>query len=473
MAFKHIYQMILHTSMKQITILTIVFCITACSTKNKENQKNKILSHTKIGLKDGFIGNGGFLLICKNKVIGFEESALLPAFYRVEKDKNNFNLSRFVNRGQGPDEVLRPFNIQYQNEDTIGVYDIMNMSYYSIPITSNNDSIEIRKHINFNKRYFRVIKTAYRQYLALSNEDNLFELLNSDAQIIKTSFQYPYKNENEKTLQNSIRSIAYQGTLATNPNATRCVFAPFSGEIIQFYKIKKEDIELVNKIERDYPQYDIENGNAIINANTNEGYLSIATTEKFVYALFNGCPIKESLESNESMEGQILRVFDWNGNEIKEFDLDIPCKHIGISHDDKILWAVAKAPDISLVYFNLNGNSDTILRNETPALNNIEKEPSGNEDKNPSLSEIRKIELKNIYRLKTDSLFGIYENLSAPIISVESTTNEIKTKIKYTNNTPIIHFWVTKESLGKFSDTVTVNLENGEKIKTIYFGSVK
>jgi hypothetical protein len=60
--------------------------------------------------------------------------------------------------------------------------------------------------------------------------------------------------------------------------------------------------------------------------------------------------IKKLLEEGKDpMEGKILRVFDWKRERVREAELDVPCKHIGISHDDKTLWAVALTPEIALI----------------------------------------------------------------------------------------------------------------------------
>ena len=461
--------------MKNLIALIITLSIVSCYPKQEKN--SIVLSHYTIEFKEEFIGNGGFLIICKNGIIGFEESQSLPAFYYIE---NNSALSRFINHGQGPNEVLLPFNIQYLSEDTIGVYDIMNMSYYNVPILRNGDFANIRKCINFDTRFYRVIKTAYQQYIALSGGNELFSLLDSDGQLVNTFFEYPYKDKNEKNIDNSIRALAYQGTIATNLSATKYVYAPFNGDIIHFYNIEKNNITLINKIENVFPYYDINKDGAITNAKTTRGYVSITTTENFVYALFCGKPIKELIKNDKSMEGDILIIFDWNGNKIKEFKLDVLCKHIGVSHDDKTLWAIANTPEVSLVNFELdnsnnknestaqkfennNISSDTIELPNEPINNNSESEEK------KSHSNIPKIELNNIHVLKVDSIFLVREGIQK-ITSIETTSNDITLNTKYENNHTIIYFLVKKQQQGHFSDTVSITFEDNNTIKTILFG---
>ena len=79
------------------------------------------------------------------------------------------------------------------------------------------------------------------------------------------------------------------------------------------------------------------------------GYVDIYATEQFVYALFSG----KKLKDENSKYAKRLRVFNWNGNLIKEYELDIPSSDICVSDDDSRLWTIAINPDTELVYFDL------------------------------------------------------------------------------------------------------------------------
>jgi hypothetical protein len=467
--------------MKYLFLSTVIMLsITSCHTKQRQESSGKILTHNSIELKDEFIGNGGFILACKNGLVGFEESSSFLAFYHIKNTESAYVLSRFVNRGQGPNDVLYPLNIQYLNEDTIGVYDIMNMSYYHVPFLKENDSVHIRRSVHFDTRYYRVVKTAYNKYLALSVEDGLFSLLDSDGKLIDKFFEYPYKDENEKSIHNSIRALAYQGTIATSLDAKKCVYASFNGDIIHFYDIQKDHIRLIRKAENAFPDYNIEDNSARTHARSIRGYVSVAATDNFVYALFSGKTIKELLQNSDPMEGQILRIFDWTGTMIKEFHLDVPCKHICVSHDDGTLWAIALIPEVSLVTFLLNEETEKMSGNKNEnnnyeVENNIAnaKPLSDNDDNNENnvLSDIKRINLKNIYKSKTDTIFSVINDISR-VKSIEKTSSDIMVDVQYKNNHTIIYYLTTKEKIGPFSDTITINFENSETLKTNLYGNV-
>lgn len=49
-------------------------------------------------------------------------------------------------------------------------------------------------------------------------------------------------------------------------------------------------------------------------------------------------------------------VFDWSGNPVTKYALDIFVTEICISPDDAVLYAISNKPDPELIYFNLKSN---------------------------------------------------------------------------------------------------------------------
>jgi hypothetical protein len=169
-------------------------------------------------------------------------------------------------------------------------------------------------------------------------DEGLLVLSDIDRNPIGRFFEYPERDGDEKRIGNSIRALAYQGSLTTSPDAAKCVYASFNGDIIHFYDIRNDDIRLIGKPEKIFTGYDIENNSTRTKINTVRGYVPVVATNNFVYALFWGLSIETlAKEENDLMEGGILKVFNWNGKMVKKIGLGVPRKHIGISHDDKTL----------------------------------------------------------------------------------------------------------------------------------------
>jgi hypothetical protein len=460
-------------------ILFIIVCIGIISCKQKPHTENdnKILTHHAVKFDNDFIGRGGFLVALKDGVVGFEESAsMTAAFYRVKKQGDAHVLTRFIGRGQGPNEVLRPFNIQYLSEDSIGVYDVARMTYYSFSVSKNPDSVELKSNIRFEELHHRAIRTASNRYVILSAQVGMLSLLNNDGTLNATFFEYPYKDDVEKNVPNNIRASAYQGALEANPDATKCVYAPFNGEIIHFYNIEKDNIVLISKREVAYPDYIIDNANqrAVTKGNTTiTGYISIAATNRFVYALFCGKITSDMIKNKEDIETQILRIYDWQGNLVRETNLDVPCRNICVSHDDRTMWAIAKTvDDLSLVWFDLSEKNEKTTDGLSETAKSLDKQIVKSEAEQSSTEIAYRLEVKNPKISKEDSIVTFSENFPA-IKSFQSTSRDIQVNVEVIKNVTKMVYIIKKDAFGAFSDTVHFQFENGQTMKAILYGNVK
>ena len=85
-----------------------------------------------------------------------------------------------------------------------------------------------------------------------------------------------------------------------------------------------------------------------------KGYIDVYTTEQYVYALYSGKTIKDA--TSGAFESNQVLVFDWSGNPVTKYALDIFVTEICISPDDAVLYAISNKPDPELIYFNLKSN---------------------------------------------------------------------------------------------------------------------
>ena len=352
-------------TLKITQFLFYVFFLCNCTHSIKEKSVwMGILKHNTIDLGDDFIGFGGPLTINQDRMIGLEVGSSLNPLFCYTPSHGTPTFYRFGSKGQGPDDFLYPFSIQHINHETIGVWDMSKRSYCELKIPNENESVEIDQSIRFEFQLSKIIKTAYDQYIALSMEDELFIISDSTGSNLHSFFEYPYQNNHERQLfENRYRSFAYQGTLAVNPSKTKFAFSTINGEIIHFYEIEKNNIKPVAIIEKKYPLYQKnpeQNQTGVIYSSKGiNGYVSSYATEQFVYALYNGHKAGDRI-----YDAKILRVFDWNGILVKEYELDVPSWFICVSDDDSKLWSISSNPDNELVYFDLEespqNNSDKI-----------------------------------------------------------------------------------------------------------------
>jgi len=317
-----------------------------CGCGGREKTKTiDTAKHTAVDMGGCYLGAGGFLAYCEGEVAGIEMHRTQPPFFRLPGGASaEGSLSFFGSRGRGPNEFLMPYSIQHIAGRTVGVLDAMLNEYHEFDLPRGDELPTITKSVKFKSRSSRVLKTAFDQYIGLTFGERMFALLDSDGSTVDTFFEYPYEDAGERRIVS--RAYAYQGSMAANPSKTRFVYTPFNGEIIHFYSIEKDRLNVIEKIEKEYPIYgDASQGDTqsvAFDAHGKNGYIALYATERFVYAIYSGQTVLEMTEKKATnYEGELLRVFDWSGAQVRELRLDIPCSYLCVSDDDTRMWAVA------------------------------------------------------------------------------------------------------------------------------------
>ncbi len=404
--------------MKYKLLLLSVHLFIFCNCSNQKSSKPNItLKHQTINLGEDFVGYGGPLTFYQGTIVGVDLSPAMQPFFHIKPTASRQTLLRFGNKGQGPNEFLMPHSIQRMNNQTIGIFDISSKTFNEFQIPNEQEELKIDRKTEIKSSLYQVIKTSFNQYIGLSIKKDMFLLMDSTGTPVNTFFEYPYKDNSEREL--AFRAHAYQGTLTANPSKNKFVYSSFQGEIIHFYTIEKNNIKLINKIEKEYPLYRKRDDNyegVIVDKNNTVGYISTYATDQFVYAIFSG--IKTSELKSINFEGQILRIFDWDGTLVKEYGLDVPCSYLCVSDDDSKIWAVASNPNITTVLFDLrniqSGNTritqNTQERKSTHPTNplgfkyiiEVEKDGVKNEETQKAL-ELIMSQVKNGNRIDIDN----------------------------------------------------------------------
>jgi hypothetical protein len=306
-------------------------------------------------MHDLIIGKDGFMIATAQHLIGLDYGGDF-FFYRQHVTRPE-ELYLFGRKGQGPDELLRPHMLQYISEDLIGSYDLFAGTFHEISLNPHAEHIK-SKTVSFHSgrtSYF-VLKTACDQYIGIGPyPDAMFTLFDSSGHKIKSFFEFPFSDAEEKKIENHIRAMAYQGKIVANSSGTKFAYAAGYADIIHFYHVTNNDIQLIKKIEHRFceyvPQVEGRSVSAAIRSTNRKGYFDLYATDKYIYLLYSGKTFQEygvkSIESNQ------LKIYDWTGNLWKDAVLDIPCRYLCVSPDDKNMWAIAEIPEPTIVRFNL------------------------------------------------------------------------------------------------------------------------
>jgi hypothetical protein len=316
----------------------------------------ELINHEKTH-ENIFIEYGGLMVSFKNMLIGLEAKTSHPFYYLDYKEPDQ--LHRFGEIGLGPADFVTPFSLQYINGETYGIYDIVKKSFTELALPGKDKEIAIKKVTQIeNKMAFHVMKTAYNQYIGIgAYEEGMFLLMDSMGNTLSYFFDYPYKDKDEQQIGNRLRGMAYQGGFIPNRKGDCFVYACNMGDILHFYKVKKDKIELVKKEEKMYPIYKTEERDggfgAPMSRENKIGYISGDATDEYVYLLRGNQSLEYFLSERKEDETDNLVIYNWEGTLIKEVKLDIPCRNICITSDNKRIWAIANTPEPSLFFFNL------------------------------------------------------------------------------------------------------------------------
>ena len=329
-------------------LLALLF---SCSTK-KEQEEVVIQS-----LKHEVLMGDEYLIGKVSDMVLMNDS--IPVVINVASDKmfqvldhSRKKLIEVGNVGQGPDDFLLSFGLFPRTENTFSVSDVNRRRFSTVHLNPEDDSWRVEHHLKFDSIEHIYIKPIVNnRYVATGIYDDChLMLLDEKGTPLKGFGEWPYQDEQEKKVPGKIRASVYQGKLEVSPSKDKLVFAVTSGDMLYFYRVLPDgDLELVSKKENAYAHYDHSSGAHYGTAP--EHHIDACTTEDYVYTLYSGRNLKE--HGMSCFQGNLIRVYDWEGNLVKKLQLDIDIKQMAVSKDNRKIYAIADLPDPVLVVFEL------------------------------------------------------------------------------------------------------------------------
>lgn len=158
------------------------------------------------------------------------------------------------------------------------------------------------------------------------------------------------------------RQYAYEAILRTNSTGTRIVAASLNTDRLEIFDTSKM-LQLVRGPGFHEPVFSVlaidSDGNprTFIESETVQGYVSIAVTDQFIFALYSGRTRAWIRSQNYfSPPGQTIVVFNWSGAPVGVLNLQDGAVQIGVSRDGQHIYAIYRRP------------LPIVLRYETPTL---------------------------------------------------------------------------------------------------------
>jgi hypothetical protein len=307
--------------------------------------------------RDDYLSNVGGMCMSRNYLIIKDKGKdTWLTIYDTETERMVKRLIRF---GNGPFEMFSPpQNIAITQPNQISYLDVQTKKLYLLDFTEL-DSVRISQQIDLVKSttfFMGIIPMANDYFVGMGMIDKgRYAVLDSNSNILSYNFDYPIDGSSQTSFAH--KALAYQGEMVRNNDGTKFFYFSKYSEIIEIIEIDNSgNLIKIKDIHYDKAEYVPEKeGNSISSAIKKESkraFLAACATEKYIYLLYSGKIIGENMLSYD--EGKIAFVFDWNGNPIKRYNLDIEVKYIAVSDDDKTLYAIAEQEDTNLVKFKLN-----------------------------------------------------------------------------------------------------------------------
>jgi len=339
---------------KSFLYVICIFFLFSC--KKQENSpvgyfniEKKLYQDKSFYIDDDFLANP-YLIICRDSFLIVNDPFELQHFTLFNVNTGNY-ICRFGDIGAGPGELLLG-NVLEFNKDKLMSYDITRkwlFQYELDSITNSRYRPELLAKID-------VIDAIFSR-VVMTNDSNLL-----GAGLYKSEYQYVYMTKNNDVIDYNVeifnakepigvseKYLSNEGILKKHPSKDKFVYSVFYTSNIDFFEIGNDKIKVIKSLRLRNPVFVIddlgEDAHSITYEETKtiRGYLDIATSERFVYALYTDAKMANDKDEYNPASSNLVLVFDWNGNPVSKYILDEKVYYISVDKDK--LYAIGEKND--------------------------------------------------------------------------------------------------------------------------------
>lgn len=341
--------------MKHLSFILFISLLTAGCTSQKVEEDAELLHHTKIDIPEMLIGRPVNIQSCGSNLLIIDYGAD-SLFHWVDTKSHTYKGS-FGIKGQGPGEWIHPEKIHFHGMNNVYCYDVGTSGLKTFNL--NNACNQILSSTILKGSFLTYDIMPISDSLFAINgyyENSMFRTVNNKGRIIDRSEAYPYKDEEEKSIPDDFRSLAYQGTMRAN-GRQQFVFVTSQARQIYLYRVTSDGKliktgEIIDSYAQYKPDYSTKGSYSVaFDSKVPESYKDLIASDKYIYALYSGRTFNDyKLSCNEC---KLLYVYDWTGKFVRLYKLDVPVTYICLNEQQNKLYAIANIPDPALVSFDL------------------------------------------------------------------------------------------------------------------------
>lgn len=264
-----------------------------------------------------------------------------PANYIYNYSLKNKKLSQgYLRHGKGPGEAIGAFNWGIVGEK-LWVQDITMNKILAANINelfeeSGNKSF---MQLPFEKFYNSIVLIDSVRLFGVGNSLSSYKIEEVEYKSGKILSQFGQYAFVPKDLSIDACKDAYKSLIDLKPSRDKLVLAYMHTDVIEIY-----DVNTHSCIAIQGPSgYPVESNFFVgyqganfmdVTKNTRESYIGITTSNKYIYAMYNG-----HLEKDGWGRARYIHVFDWDGNPIKKYILTRHITRACVSMDDTHIYS--------------------------------------------------------------------------------------------------------------------------------------
>jgi hypothetical protein len=165
-------------------------------------------------------------------------------------------------------------------------------------------------------------------------EKGRFCLYGKRGKEMRQAGEYPFEGES----MDERRFQFYDGPAGAAPTGTAFVVSSGLCDNLEFYEIRGKEVHRLKK----YGTRDVDvswrENRVFTNENTLSGYIHVYETGDYCYLLYSG-------GKGRRFDGKWIFVFDWQGNHLKSYELDIPAHKFCVDETCQTLYAIVRNGD--------------------------------------------------------------------------------------------------------------------------------
>ncbi len=342
---------------KYLFICLTALTLAGCGSGEKKEIVPVQLTHEVMDLPDAIIGSPGDMRKVGSYLIvtDFRQDSV---FHLIDV-KNREYLGMSGERGQGPDEFLRLVFIHPFGDGRLCSFDMRKYELKELTLDSIDRKITGNRILKVEPGWdTEMIPLPDGNFVTSGIYDGpMFNVVDKAGNILAQGGTYPYKDETEKKQSNQIRAMAYQGLMRVNSKG-KMAFVTGSAQMIGIYQPTAREVKPIAEVIERYATYRIdanspEEGYSVSHsAHEASAYNGLQVTDDYIYALYSGRKFAD-YKSEAIYECEHIHVFDWEGNRVGAYKLDVAIRCFYPDETEGKIYAIANLPDPVVVTFEL------------------------------------------------------------------------------------------------------------------------